>query len=62
MSVQTSLSRKSVAYLRGLVSNDPKLSDGATVVNIDIISNGIVLDLDDGTSIRVDIERYFRKA
>lgn len=49
------------AYLRRLAAADPILQEGVEVVNIEAISDStMVWDLSDGTTIRIDFERYTR--
>lgn len=55
-----------VHYIRRLVSGDPVVPlDGAGVVNVDVFdvtsdATTMCLDLDDGTTIRLDVRRYDR--
>lgn len=48
-------------YLGNLISTHPSFGKEWTVINIEILGDTMLLDLDDGTTIRLDIERYPRK-
>lgn len=50
-------SRETLQYLRSVLAADP-ICHGATIINIDILRRGLVADLDDGTTIRLIVERY----
>jgi hypothetical protein len=55
------VSTPEMALIHNLIATNPKLYDGAEVVVIERISEKtLVADLNDGTTIRIDIERYTR--
>lgn len=73
MTIPNTLTDQAVCYVRSLVSADPRVplsaDDGMTeVINMDTVSTPVegrsilLLDLADGTSIRLDVERYRREA
>lgn len=68
MTIPNTPTNQAVRYIRRLAASDPVVfgeTGPAAVVNIEIMpSTGdkgvLVLDLDDGTTIRIDVERYQR--
>lgn len=63
MPIDTTPTAEAVRYLRQLAAHDPDLDAAGTisVVNIDTLPDApytMVMDLSDGTTIRLDVERY----
>jgi len=56
------LRQEAITFLRNTIAQSPEFAGAFAVVNIDVVNKTtMVFDLDDGTTIRLDISRYVRE-